>query len=315
VRGLAVVLGGSGGIGGAVVAELQRNGRAVRSVDRHGGASADGVERLPADLTDPFALRHALADASVVYFCAQPPYDRWVQDFVPMTRAVLNATAEVAAVLVMADNLYMYGPTDGLLTERTPMRPTSRKGRVRAELAELLGDAHRSSRVRTVQGRASDYFGPGGIATTNGTRTFGAAVAGKRASWLGSLDVPHTMSYLPDIARGLVTLAEHEEAWGRPWHIPAITTTARDFLTRLFAELGQPPRMAATGPLVLALAGLVDTQAREIRELLYQFDRPFVSDGSAFQAAFGPYQPTPLNEAIATTVAWWRARAAGTDPG
>ena len=43
---------------------------------------------------------------------------------------------------------------------------------------------------------------------------------------------------------------------------------------------------------------------RELAETLYQFERPFVMDSAASEAALG-LQPTPLTEAAAATVAWW----------
>jgi hypothetical protein len=47
---------------------------------------------------------------------------------------------------------------------------------------------------------------------------------------------------------------------------------------------------------------------RELNETLYQFERPFVSDASKFQRAFGPLQPTPHAEAVNRTVEWFRRR-------
>jgi nucleoside-diphosphate-sugar epimerase len=53
--------------------------------------------------------------------------------------------------------------------------------------------------------------------------------------------------------------------------------------------------------------------AREARVVHYQWQAPFVSDWSAFEAAFGPFERTPLDEAIAATVAWWRRDAEGSE--
>jgi hypothetical protein len=46
---------------------------------------------------------------------------------------------------------------------------------------------------------------------------------------------------------------------------------------------------------------------RELREVRYQFDRPFVVDSSAYSARFGE-EATPLDDQIQTTAAWWRQR-------
>ena len=54
---------------------------------------------------------------------------------------------------------------------------------------------------------------------------------------------------------------------------------------------------------MIRLVGLFNPVVRELDETLYQFQRPFVSDGSKFQAEFGPFEPTPHPEAVRRTVA------------
>jgi hypothetical protein len=61
-------------------------------------------------------------------------------------------------------------------------------------------------------------------------------------------------------------------------------------------------------PPLLAVAGLFSRQAREGRKIAYQFDRPWVIDASAFEAAFGPQPVTDHHTAIAATLAWIRDR-------
>ena len=103
-------------------------------------------------------------------------------------------------------------------------------------MAGRLLEAHNSGRVRVTIGRSSDYYGPRGTASVAGDQVFRAALAGKRARWPASLDVPHTLSYLEDMAKGLVTLGEREEADGEVWHLPAAEPiTGRKFLELVFA--------------------------------------------------------------------------------
>jgi nucleoside-diphosphate-sugar epimerase len=140
----------------------------------------------------------------------------------PLTRAVLDGTAEADAKLVFADNLYyVYGPPEGPMTEETPQRAQGAKGRIRIEMAAAILRAHADGRLRCAIGRSSDYYGPGGTTTTVGDNLMKPVLQGKRARWLGSLDQPHTLNYLQDMARGLVTLGERTEADGQVWHLPA----------------------------------------------------------------------------------------------
>jgi nucleoside-diphosphate-sugar epimerase len=305
-----VVFGATGGIGGAVVAELVRRGRRVRAVSRRGEAP-EGAEGVAADAADPAEAAEASTGAGVVYHCVNPGYTRWPELLPPISRSILGAAESSGAKLVFADNLYAYGPVDGPLREDLPATATGAKGRTRIEVADELLAANRDGRARVTIGRASDYYGPGGANSTSGDPVFGRTLAGKRPVWTGKLDVPHTFHYLTDIARGLVTLAERSEADGGIWHLPAAEPlTAQQFFDLVFEAAGRPTPAKAqiAGPALLAVAGLFSPTLRELRETAYQFRRPFVIDSSRFERAFGRLEPTPHSAAVERTVQWFRSR-------
>jgi nucleoside-diphosphate-sugar epimerase len=311
---LHVVLGATGGAGGALVGELAGRGHRVRAVSRKPPADLpEGVEQVAADAADPAQTRTACAGATVVYHCVQPPYERWAAEFPPLTQSIADAAAAAGARLVYADNLYAYGPVHGPITEDLPAQPTTNKGRIRALMAERLLAAHRSGTLQVAIGRSSDYYGPGGANSVVGDILFGAAVKGNRARWMGRMDVPHSLNYLPDVARALIILGARPEALGEVWHLPAAEpVTGRGFVELIAAALGRPVKATATSRLALRLAGLFDPRARETTEMLYQWERPFVLDASKFQRAFGPLEPAPHPQAVATTVAWFQERAGRT---
>ena len=156
-------------------------------------------------------------------------------------------------------------------------------------------------------GRASDYFGPGVLVSAAGEQVFGRAVRGKSAQVAGDPDQPHTYTYAPDVGRGLVILGEREEALGQAWHLPSPETlTTRQFVEMIFEEVGKPARIQAAPKILLRAMGLFDPGMREMIEMLYEFEEPFVVDHSKFQQAFGE-QATPLREAIGETVRWTAA--------
>ncbi len=313
---LNVVLGAGGGTGGAIVRELVGQGRRVRAVTRSGATSAStgtlppaSYEDVAADITDASALERAVAGATVVYHAAQPSYTRWAQEFPAMTRGVLTAAADAGAKLVFADNLYMYPPLDGAMDETTPATAQTKKGKVRAAMAAELLAAHREGRLRVAIGRSSDYYGAWGPGSAVGDRLFKAVLAGKKAQWFGSLDQPHTLAYLPDMARAFVVLGDRDEADGKVWHTPAAPDlTGREFIELAARVAGRPARPVALSAGALRLPGLFIPILREFPELMYQWERPFVSDASAFPAAFGPFTPTPHEQAIAATLEWYRTR-------
>jgi nucleoside-diphosphate-sugar epimerase len=311
VSGLQVVLGGSGGIGGAVVHELAARGHEVRAVSRHPAPTApDGVRQHRADVATPDGDATACEGAAVVYHCLQPPYDRWAEELPALNRTVSEAAAREGAKLVVADNLYMYGPISGPISEASPQQPSSRKGRVRKDAADALLAAHAAGRIQVTIGRASDYYGPGGRNSIAGKTLFGAAVTGSAVRWPGNADQPRTFNYLPDLARALVTLGQSDTADGRAWIVPAAPPlTARALVRLMELALRRRVKLVVTSKLAMRFAGLRISQARELPDIWYQFEAPFVADGSAFEAVFGAFAPTPHEPAVHETVTWFSSQA------
>jgi nucleoside-diphosphate-sugar epimerase len=180
---------------------------------------------------------------------------------------------------------------------------------VRAQMAEELMAAHRAGTVRATSGRASDFYGPGaGQQGIFGDRVIRPLLAGKTVSILGKLDAPHTYTYVPDFGKGLVLLGTHDEALGQTWHIPnASTLTTRQILTLFFEEAHLPPRMGSVPDLLVRTLGLFNPLLREVAEMLYEFNEPFVVESSKFVQAFGDIA-TSHREAIRQTLEWYRRR-------
>jgi nucleoside-diphosphate-sugar epimerase len=174
-------------------------------------------------------------------------------------------------------------------------------------MAKDLMAAAEAGKVRVAVGRASDYFGPRGLLSAMGERVFYPALAGKKAQVMGDPDQLHSYSYLPDIARGLIALGESDEADGKAWHLPnAPAVTTRQFVEMVYAAAGTEPGIQAMPRIMVSVVGLFNGNVRELKEMLYEFEEPFVVDDSRFKAAFGG-SPTPLPEAIDATVAWFRS--------
>lgn len=308
---LHVVLGASGGVGNAVVRALVAQGKRVRGVTRSGKADVpDGVEMLAADINRLDQARAVCQGASVVYFCANPAYNRWPQEFPPLLEGAIAGASAAGAKLISAANLYVYAPTTQPMTEDLPWTPVTRKGKVRAAMDERLLAAHQSGQLRATIGRASDFYGPAALnATVGGERFFNALFASKSIQWLGRLDMPHSFSYIDDFGRGLVTLGAYEQALGQAWHIPAAEPlTGEQFLALFFEEAGIKGKVIRVTPLMLRVVGLFNPLAREVIEMAYEFEELYIMDGSKFTRAFGD-APTPHREAVHETVAWFKAHA------
>jgi nucleoside-diphosphate-sugar epimerase len=299
------VIFGAGQIGSRIAKLLLSRGHRVRMVSR-GGSATEGAEAAAGDAKDLSFAAHAARGAAVVYDCANPLYQDWRRDLLPLGRGTLHAATAAGAKLVALDSLYMYGAPDGAMTEHSPVRPNSRKGVLRAELAELRLSALRRGDVHVTLGLASDFFGPCLAASWWSDRFFNRVLAGKRGECLGDPDALHSYSYADDVASALVTLGEAEDTDG-VWHVPTVPAeTTRQLAARLGAALGKPITMAQMSPLLLRAIGVFAPLMRELPELRYQWQMPFVIDDRKFRARF-TVEPTPIDAQVATTAAWARA--------
>ena len=306
------VIFGAGPLGQSVMRELLARGKTVRMVNHSGkrpGDVPETVKMIGGDAFNTDFTRQAAQNAAVVYQCAQPEYWEWPAKFIPLQDAILEGAASAGAKLIVGDNLYMYGEVDGPIHENLPWQATTRKGKVRAEAARRILAAHQSGKVRTALGRASDFFGPAVQGSAAGDRMFLPAMQGKAAEGMGNIDLPHTYTFINDFGKALVILGERDEALGQAWHVPnPETVSTRRFIELIFAALNQPVKIARMGALMLRIGGIFIPAAREMVEMMYEFQKPFVVDSSKFVKAFGNHA-TPLDEAIRQTVAWYRKQS------
>ena len=308
------VVFGTGAIGMATMEALRARGETVRMVNRSGQARVpDDVEVVGGDAADPAFTTAATAGAQVVYQTLNPPYHQWEQLFPALQAGVLAAAREHGARLVSVENVYMYGRPDGRpLTEDRAHRAHTHKGRLRSRMSRDLLAAHAAGTVEVAIGRASDYFGPRGGAQSNlGDRVFPAALAGRAATVLGSTDQPHTYTFIPDIGEGLAVLGEHPEAAGRVWHLPndPATRTTRELVDIVYALADRPrTRLRQVPPLLLRAAALTNRTVRELLEMQYQFDEPFIVDSSPIARYLG-VTATPVERAIEHTLDTYKRAA------
>lgn len=304
---LHVVFGG-GAVGKAVARELLANGKQVRIVTRSGSTSGlSGAENVAGDASNPTSTKQVCRGASVVYHCAGAPYTDWATLLPPMQAGIIEGAAAAGAKLVVAENFYMYGPVSGSMGEDTPYQATTRKGRIRAQLAESLMQAHAKGIVRATSGRSSNFYGPDTAELgAFGGRILYPLLAGKPVWVFGNPDTPHSYTYIEDYAKGLIILGTHDEALGQSWHIPnAPAWTTRQILTQFFEDAGLPPRIAILPDGAIKLLGFFNPLIHEVEEMLYESKEPFVADSSKFVRAFGDIA-TPLPKGIQATLNWFR---------
>ncbi|MEV4242907.1 NAD-dependent epimerase/dehydratase family protein [Streptosporangium canum] len=305
------VVVGAGQVGSQVATLLAGQGHEVVLVSRS-GSGPGGVEKAAADASDSAALIRLARGADAIYNCVNPLYHRWMQDWPPIADSLLATAEATGAGYVILGNLYVYGPPGGPMRESDPLRPTSEKAGVRVRMWQDALAAHEAGRIRVTEVRGSDYFGPGCLDQSHlGGRFVPRLLAGKPVRFAGDPAQPHSWTYVPDVARALVTAATDDRSWGRAWHVPtAPAMSAREVAERLCALAGVPdPGVKVMPHWLIRAAGTVSPMLGELEHVRYQFVSPFVIDSTDFQSTFG-MAPTSVDEALAATLAWWRNRLA-----
>lgn len=304
---LHVILG-TGPVGKSIARELVKLGKTVRMVNRSGKAAElpASVEVVKGDVYSAANVAELTKGAVTVYQCAQPAYYEWAEKFPPLQAAVLEGVAKSGARLVVMENVYMYGDTNGRpISENLPYDVHTKKGKVRAAMSEALMAADKSGKVRVAIGRASDFIGPEYYIGAD--QLIYPAIAGKTANAVGNLDVLHSFTFVPDIGKAMAILGTHDEAFGQVWHIPSpAPLTQRQLAELVYKEAGQPVKVRGAGRMILSILGLFNPNVREIVEMLYEFEKPFILDSTKFEKTFG-MKATPIEQGVRETVAYFKA--------
>ena len=306
------VVFGAGQIGPRLVRRLLEHGCAVRVVRRGDTAPPAGAELVRGDATDAKFAAEATRGAAAIYHVMNPAeysVRAWDEQLPRFMNAMVEAAARSKARLVVLDNLYALGRAGGTpITEATPEAPVSRKGEIRLRVANQLWDAHRRGDVRAICGRASDFYGPGGVGTHFAEFLWTRVFAGKSAQMLVCPEHPHTYHFTEDVAAGLAALGHApDDAFGRWWALPcAPAVSTREMIAAMGRALGRDIPVETMPALMRHVAGVFMPVLREIGEMLYQWEQPFVVDDSAFRARFH-LTGTPIDAGAKATVEWAKA--------
>jgi nucleoside-diphosphate-sugar epimerase len=305
---MITILGAGGGIGGPLARILAGQGKPFRLVGRNPQPVA-GAETYAADLTDRDATIRAVAGSSIALLLAGLKYDGkvWAAQWPRIMSNTIEACKRADAKLIFFDNVYMYGRVAGPMTEDTPYNPCSKKGEVRARIANDLMEQVEAGKLTAMIARAADFYGPDTRTGIPNVLVFEPYKKGQKAAWLVNADVPHSLTFTPDAARGVAMLAERDSAWNQVWHLPTRPDppTGRQLIEMAAREFGVAPRFRVFGRATMKIAGWFNPLNREVYEMLYQNDSPYLFDSSKFDREFD-FQATPYPEGVRSAVASYR---------
>ncbi|MBN1986424.1 MAG: NAD-dependent epimerase/dehydratase family protein [Prolixibacteraceae bacterium] len=298
---MQVILGSGGAIGIDLARELKKFDNKIRLASRNPKKVNTDDELFRCDLTLPGEVDRAVSGADVAYLTAGLPYKIkvWQKQWPLIMQNVISACKKHKTKLVFFDNIYMYNPEKlNPMTEETEVRPSSKKGKVRAEIAQMILDETAAGNLKALIARAADFYGPGINNSVLNEMTFKNFKAGKKANWFSSLDKKHNFTYTPDAAKATALLGNTEEAYGQVWHLPtAEAYTGKQWIEMIATEMGVQPKVQVAPKFLVSVMGLFNSIMKEFVEMLYQYDRDYVFDSSKFETKF-KMKPTPVKEAI-----------------
>jgi nucleoside-diphosphate-sugar epimerase len=306
------VIFGTGPLGRATANALLSRGEAVRLVNRSGTmpnppANAEVVKANAYDLESAKAVAKG---AQAVFNCLAPTYSTkaWREQLPVLWGNVLEAAASSNAKLLIGDNLYMYDQVGSNIHENLPMHTTTGKGQARIAAVQQHVEMHQKGLVQVAFVRGSDFFGEYATDQSHlGSRVFVPMLRGKVAQILGNPDLPHSITYIKDFGQALALVSSRDSAFGQAWHVPnAPAHSRREVLELIAAMLGQPAKFQSINKTLMVVLGLFVPSLREVGEMMYQFNEPYIVNHQKFVAEFGDIH-TPLETALEQTLAWFRA--------
>lgn len=298
------ILGAGGAIGRPLATELRKYTDKVRLVSRNPKKIHSDDELVSADLTHAEEVLNAVKGSEVVYLTAGLTYSVkvWRAQWPVIMKNVIAACKFHGARLVFFDNIYMYsGDKLNPITENLPIDPPSKKGAVRAEIAQMLLDAHSRGDIQGLIARSADFYGPGtGAVSVLNDLVFDKISRGKTANWLGNPKYRHSFTYVPDAARATALLGNTPDAYGEVWHLPthADALTGKEWAEEVARQCGTQPKVRSVGRGMLKLMGLFVPIMRELVEMMYQYEQDYVFSSAKFDRRFGKVA-TSYQEGIA----------------
>ena len=293
-----VILGSNGIVGTEVYSALKAYSSNIKTVNKSNRGNYPQTHL--ADLTDLKQTVDAVQGHDVVYLTAGVPYSAslWAQYWPVIIDNVINATLEVGARLVFFDNVYMYGKVDGWMTENTPFNPISKKGEVRAKIAQMVLDAIAYRNLSALIARSADFYGYSDQSIPN-VLVFDKLSKNENPLLLVENDKKHTYTYAKDIGTSIAFLAQDENNFKQTWHLPTDKNalTADEFAKLASESFGKRIPAQTLTKEVIAEIGKGDELIGEFPEMLYQNDSDYLFSSQKYENTFKKF-PTPYETGV-----------------
>ncbi|MDH4412551.1 MAG: NAD(P)H-binding protein [Rhizobium sp.] len=307
---LALVLGATGGIGGALASALLQRGYRVRAMHRRAESQISArpaYEWVAGDAMRAEDVLKAAEGASVIVHGVNPPgYQNWGALVLPMIDHTIAAAKAVGARILMPGTIYNFGPDAfPLIAEDSRQEPDTVKGRIRVELERRLEQAAGEG-VPVILVRAGDFFGPD---AGNNWFAQGLVQPGKPVRFVvnpGRRGVGHAWAYLPDVAETFMRLLDRADELPRfaRFHMDGFyDADGTEMVAAIGRAVGRPGIFAFGFPWRLAgLARPFVPLIRELHEMRYLWRQTIRLYNSRLVDFLGEEPQTPIDVAVTATL-------------
>lgn len=198
------------------------------------------------------------------------------------------------------DNVYMYDP-DAVhhMTEESPLNPSSKKGQVRKEIAEMLMEEVRAGKVNALIARSADFYGPDNEKSFLIEVVYKKFLKKEKANWFMDASKIHSFTFTPDAAKATALLGNTPDAFNQVWHLPTdpAKITGKEMINLFAKEMNVPAKYTVFSMFALKLVGIFIPLLREMPEMMYQYNRDYFFDSSKFDKRFN-FRTTTYIEGI-----------------
>ena len=302
---MQTILGSTGVIGKELAKTLPQYTNKIRLVSRNPKKVNDGEELVSANLLNSDEILKAVEGSEVVYLTAGIQYDIkiWRRDWPVIIKNVIEACKKNNSKFVFFDNVYAYGKADGWMTEESPIKPDSEKGKVRAELNKMIMNEIEQGNLKAIIARAADFYGPNTPPSFVNIMVFENFEKGKKAQWFIDVNKKHSFTYTPDAGKGTAILGNTESAYNQVWHLPTNkdVLTGREFIELAAKAMNVKPEYMVVKKWMAQMLGLFKKVIKENNEMLYQNNSDYLFDSTKFETTFN-YKPISYEVGIIETV-------------
>ncbi|MGE7114603.1 SDR family NAD(P)-dependent oxidoreductase [Lysinibacillus sp. NPDC047702] len=307
----ALVIGASGGMGYALVNELVKRQIKVKAFARRKEKlvtlfrHSKNVEIIAGDIFNEQDISQASKGVDVIFHAISFPYQDWEKLHIPCLEMVLKIAENQGARIALVDNIYAYGKQAHIgVTEEAVKRPHTKKGKIRLAMESKLKESH----VPSLIVHFPDLYGPNAENTIL-YETLKNVVQGKKANFVGNMQVEREFLYTVDGAKAMVELALRDDTYNQNWNVPATHAISGGQLVEILRQLtGYKKGIRTVSKGMIQLIGIFSPSMKEVVEMFYLTEEPVILSGQKYEKEIGPLPRTSYKAGLEETISWMQQK-------